>query len=139
MTVSTIGDVMSGSHTVQRRGAAILMFSLTVGVGACSRHPETAPGADTSWIIFTNESLEQADLFAVASGMGARKLGTVFSGRTDTLKVSGALALSGGVSLVARTLSGGTAGSGSVALHAGEALRVRLPLDRKQLVVLPDM
>jgi hypothetical protein len=130
---------MSSSRALQRRGAAILLLSVTVVAGACSHRPETAPRADTAWIIFSNESLEQADLFAVAPGIGSRKLGTVFSGRTDTLKVSGALAMTGGLSLVARTLTGSTAGSGSVALHAGEALRVRLPLDRKQLVVLPNM
>ena len=46
-----------------------------------------SPSEGPTMIVFKNESLEQADVFAVRRGAGALRLGTVFGGRTDTLKI----------------------------------------------------
>jgi hypothetical protein len=122
-----------------KRGAALLMFAMALTAAACSRNQTGQAGLQPAKIIFTNESLNQADVFAVIPGVDSRRIGTVFAGRTDTLTLPGDLALRGDVRLVARLLAGGTAGSGVVAVRPGDAIQVRLPLDMKTLVVLPAM
>jgi len=120
-----------------RRGAALLMLATALASG-CSRNKNAqASGMEAAQIIFTNESLAQADVFAVVPGVDTRRIGTVFSGRTETLTLPGDLAMRGDVRLVARLLAGGTAGSGVIAVQPGGAVRVRLPLDQRTLVVLP--
>ena len=121
-----------------RRGAALLMLATALTAG-CSRNKMGQSGSnmEPAQIIFTNESLAQADVFAVVPGIDTRRIGTVFSGRTETLRLPGDLAMRGDVRLVARLLAGGSAGSGVIAVQPGGAVRVRLPLDQRTLVVLP--
>ena len=89
-------------------------------------------------IVFNNESLAQADVFAITSGMSARRIGTVMAGRTENLVVPREITLRGSFRLVARLLaSSNLPGSGTVGIAPGDRLSVRLPLDEKMLVVLP--
>jgi hypothetical protein len=90
-------------------------------------------------IVFTNESLAQADLFVVMPGIDSRKLGTVMAGRTEELVVPADIVRrSGNVNLVVRMLARtNTPSSGPVAFHAGDRLQVRLPVDGKTLFVAP--
>lgn len=123
------------------RGLRVAMLASTVIISAaCARNLSTGdPGMqEPGQIIFTNDSQQQADLFAVAPALGQRRLGTTFAGRTDTLRIPVELVTQGSLSLVARMFGGGTAGSGVIVLRSGESLRVRLPFDGKLLVVLPD-
>ena len=121
------------------RSARLLLLTTAGLLGACSRNQMAAePGNEPAAVVFSNESLTQADLFAVVSGGGdARKLGTVMAGRTETLRLSADLALRGNLSLVARLLNGGTLSTGVVPVHPGDTVHVQLPLNRSMLVFLP--
>ena len=120
-----------------RRGATLLALTGALSLGACARNMAAA-GPESVQIAFENQSLEQADVFAVSRGTGARRLGTVFSGRSAALTLPGDLARRGDVALVARLLSGYTVGSGVLGVGPGGSVKVTLPLDRKTLVVLPN-
>ena len=109
-------------------------------LGACSRNqpPEAEPGNAPAVVIFSNESLTQSDLFAVVTGSSeSRKLGTVFAGRTETLRLPYDLTLRGNINLVARMLNGGLLSTGPVSIRAGDTVHVELPLNRNMLVMLP--
>jgi hypothetical protein len=59
-------------------------------------------------------------------------------GRTETLRIPAEVANRGTVRIVARLLaSSALPSSGPIAIHPGEHLDVRLPLDQRTLVVLP--
>lgn len=121
------------------RGTRLLVLAAATLLAACSRNQAgVEPGNEPAQIVFANESLVQADLFAVISGGGeARRLGTVMAGRTETLHLGADLALRGSVSLVARLLSGGTLSTGVVPIHPGDTLHIQLPINRSMLIYLP--
>ncbi|MEO8561365.1 MAG: hypothetical protein ABI601_04770 [bacterium] len=126
-----------------RRGMRpLLLAAALVLPAACSRNhpgPDDESMNGPAKIVFTNESLNQADLFAVVQGGQARKLGTVMAGRTEELVVPADIVRrSGNLNLVARLLArSNTPSSGPVAFHAGDRLLVRLPIDGKTLFVAP--
>jgi hypothetical protein len=96
-------------------------------------------GQPPALLYFTNESLDQADVYAVSSGGASTRIGTVSGGRTDTLTVPRDVAArNDNVNLVARLLArSATPSSGPIPIHPGDHLAVRLPIDQKMLVVLP--
>jgi len=98
-----------------------------------------SPSEGPTMIVFKNESLEQADVFAVRRGAGALRLGTVFGGRTDTLKIQeGQIPPGTPVDFVARLLTRSrTPHSGLVSIRPGEVLTVTLPSTANTLGVLP--
>jgi hypothetical protein len=110
-------------------------------VGACSPlRRQRAPLSDASpVVIFENQSLEQAAVYAVARGGPGVRIGTVQAGRTDTLAVgAGALDASGSVTIVARLLARSrTPNTGPLTLQPGDRILVRLPPDARLLSVLP--
>jgi hypothetical protein len=133
-------DIMV-APTAVRRVAYLLALAGALTVAACSRNTAGDPGdsaPDPALIIFTNESLLQADVFAVVRGAQTRRLGTVFSGQTDSLTLSGDIVMRGNLSLVARLLGGELVGSGTLGLRPGDTVRVVLPLERRLLSVLPN-
>jgi hypothetical protein len=107
------------------------------GAAACGpfHHGGTAP----AFLYFTNESLDQADVYASVAGNQAIRIGTVMAGQTDTLKVPPEISGRGeNVNVLARLLAhSGAVSSGPVPMHPGDRLQVRLPIDQKLLVVLP--
>lgn len=121
------------------RLARLLALGAAALLGACSRNqPVDEPGNEPAAVVFSNESLTQADLFAVVSGGGeARRLGTAMAGRTETFRLGSDLAIRGNVSLVARIQNGGTRSTGVVPIHPGDTVHVQLPLNRSMLVFLP--
>ena len=108
------------------------------GAAACGPFRHQAAQAP-ALLYFTNESLDQADVFCVASNGQPIRIGTVMAGRTDTLTVPTDLAARGdNVNVVARLLARNVApSSGPIPIHAGDRLQIRLPVDQKMLVVLP--
>jgi hypothetical protein len=128
-------------HRSTRSRRALVLFAL-VAVSAC-RSTQTGTAADQavyepSTIEFRNESLKQADVFVVSSGSGARRIGTVFAGRTESLEIPRDIATRGNINVVARLLASSRAPStGSLAIGPGTHLSVRLPMDEKSLYVLP--
>ena len=123
-----------------RRAVALLALA---ALSACHRSRTTSeidPDAadEASTIEFRNESLAQADVFISAASVGARRIGTVFAGRTETLTIPRELAARGSINIVARLLARTrTPDSGTIAIGPGTHLSVRLPLDEKALYVLP--
>ena len=129
---------MVARHSAARI-AQLVALSAAALTAACSHNPpENMPADAQAAVVFANESLTQSDLFAVISGSSeSRRLGTVFAGRTDTLRVPYEFTRRGGVSLVARMLTGGAVSSGVLSIQPGDTVTVRLPMTRNMLVVLP--
>jgi hypothetical protein len=109
-----------------------------VGAAACGPFHKNN-GLPPAYLYFTNESLDQADVYAVLSGDQPIRIGTVASGRTDTLTVPPEVSSRGeNVNVVARLLArSARPSSGPIPIHPGDRLVVRLPVDQKMLVVLP--
>jgi hypothetical protein len=125
--------------TVVRAAIAASALALA-GAAACGpMHRSSSSSQPPALLYFTNESLDQADVFAVTSGSQRIRIGTVFAGRTDTLTVPREVAARGdNVNLVVRLLArSATPSSGPVPIRPGDHLVVRLPSDQKMLVVLP--
>ncbi|HKG91402.1 MAG TPA: hypothetical protein VKA84_05920 [Gemmatimonadaceae bacterium] len=121
-----------------RHRRAALLAALALAALACGPL-RRGGGRPDAVIIFNNQSLAQADVFAVSSGGTRYRVGTVFAGRRDTLRVpSGAMGGGSTVSFVARLLATrGTPSSGPVTILPGDTLEVTLPSDGKLLGVLP--
>jgi hypothetical protein len=96
-------------------------------------------GEPTAQVIFANESLDQADVYAVLNGGQSQRIGTVFAGRTETLDIPTNIISAGGtVSIVARLLAHTYAPStGPLTINAGDRIRVTLPSTGRSLSVLP--
>ena len=97
------------SARVRRTLALIALTSLTA-LSACHRNRTTSgvdPDAaeEASTIEFRNESLAQADVFISAASVGARRIGTVFAGRTETLTIPRELAARGSINIVSFVFS----------------------------------
>jgi len=127
-------------HTARTRHVVALVA--LVALSACHRNRTAAELDEASneptTIEFTNESLAQADVFVSSASMGARRLGTVFAGRTETLTVPKEIAIRGTINVAARLLARSRVpSSGSIAISPGAHLSVRLPLDERALYVLP--
>ncbi len=121
-------------HRTLRR----LVPALLLVVGACAPL-RRGSGPEPATIYFINESLDQADVYVVVGSGEARRIGTVMSGRTDTLTIPPSLMASGGsMTIVARLLARSLRPStGPITVLAGEAYEVRLPADEKLLSFLP--
>jgi hypothetical protein len=117
---------------------ALLACAATVAGAACGPF-HRGSGQPPALLYFTNESLDQADVYAALPGNQPIRIGTVLAGRTDTLTVPADMAARGGnVNILARLLARSTVpNSGPILIRPGDRLIVRLPVDQKMLVVLP--
>ena len=125
-------------HLARARRALVLLT--LAAASACHRNQTVSDdgSGEPATIQFTNESLAQADVFVSSSGSGARRIGTVFAGRTEELTVPREYTNRGSVAIVARLLARNHAPStGSIAIGPGTHLSVRLPMDERTLYVLP--
>lgn len=126
------------SHVPGRRLLHLLPAILIAAAAACGpQRRSSAP--QPAYIIFTNNSLSQADVFVVAQGLGARRIGTVMAGQTDTLRVASDITGRGGtLSIMARLLARSRRPqTGPISIHPGETYEVRLPSDARMLSFLP--
>lgn len=120
-----------------RRLPLLLLLFLATAVQGCGRLRPGNP-ADEAYVIFTNEALEQASVYASVGGVEGNRIGTVMPGRTDTLLVPRSYIGRGGVWITARLLARRERPTtGSIPMHRGDRLYVRLPSDARQLIVLP--
>src|SRR5690349_24770472 len=75
------------------------------GAAACGPF-HRGSGPPPAILYFTNESLDQADVFAVLPGDQPIRIGTVFAGQTDTLRLPPDVSNRGeNVNVVARLLA----------------------------------
>jgi hypothetical protein len=128
-------------RSTSRSRQALALVAL-LALSACHRNRSASEIDDAAneptTIEFKNESLAQADVFVTAQGSGARRLGTVFAGRTETLTIPRDIAIRGSINIAARLLArSGIPSTGSIAISPGTHLSIRLPLDEKALYVLP--
>jgi hypothetical protein len=112
---------------------------LVIAVAAACTPQRRGAGPPSAYLVFSNNSLSQADVFVVAQGLGARRVGTVMAGQTDTLVVPADIANRGGtVNVVARLLARNQAPqTGPVSILPGETYEVRLQTDGRLLSFLP--
>lgn len=117
--------------------ALALATAGSVITASCGRFMHT--GEPAAQVIFDNQSLDQADVFAVLPAGQAQRIGTVFAGRTDTLDVPMNIINAGGtVSILARLLAHSyTPHTGPLTLNAGDRVRITLPSTARSLSVLP--
>jgi hypothetical protein len=124
-----------------RYGRALAGCVILAATDACghSRRTRARPSLAPTTVVFTNESLDQADVFAVRAGAGWLRLGTVMAGHTDTLTIrAGALPPGASVDFVARLLARSlTPHSGPVTVQPGDWLAITLPMTANSLAVLP--
>ena len=119
-----------------RRSSFLTLMSLTALAAACGPMRRGTPQAK---IVFSNESLDEAAVYAVSSGGQQTRIGTVMAGRTDTLRVpAGALGGDNSTNIVARILARSrTPSTGRFALNPGDLVTVTLSSDERILSVLP--
>ena len=112
--------------------------ALIMAVAACGGYARGS-GQPETFLIFANESLDQATVYVVSPGVEFRRVGTVLAGRTDTLRVPQDLAVRGGtLNIVARLLARPELPqTGPVTIVPGEMYQVRLSTDAKILSFLP--
>jgi hypothetical protein len=125
--------------TVGRAGRRGLGIALALAAtGACGPLRHRATPQEQAIVSFTNESLDQADVYAVTA-VQAIRIGTVMAGRTENLIVPADIAFRGdNVNVVARLLAQrNRPQSGPITLRPGERLEIRLPMDQRALLVLP--
>lgn len=122
-----------------RRVTILAALAACAAAFALACGPLRRGGQPEAVIYFDNQSVAQADVFAVAPSGNRVRIGTVFAGRREALRVPPS-ALGGGssVTIVARLLaSSRTPTSGPITLLPGDTLEVRLPPDARMLSVLP--
>jgi len=128
---------MKRNRSITNRLHLIVLTAVVAGVAACGPY-HRGSGQPPAYLYFTNESLDQADVYATLPGNQPTRIGTVFAGRTDTLTVPADMAARGNFNVFARLLARSARPStGPIAIRPGEHLQVRLPLDQRLLVVLP--
>ena len=120
------------------RAARVTLAALALSaLGACASVPR--PASPSAVVVFTNESVDLAELYAVRGGSSIR-LGRAEAGRTVELSVPAtALGAGGTVSFIARIFGRPRLAptSGDVSLLEGERVAVRLPFDLAMLAVVP--
>jgi hypothetical protein len=113
---------------------------LAVAAGAAAAcGPFRRSGPPDPVVIFKNQSSDQADVYAIGSGGEPVRIGTVFAGRTENLRVPQSV-LGGAqrVNLIARIFaSPRVVSSGAFTLAPGDSMAVTLSSDEKILAVLP--
>ncbi len=122
---------------IQMRRAIVAVAAAFALAGCGPFHRGNQP---ESVIVFRNQSPDQADVYAIGSGGDPIRIGTVFSGRTETLRVpSSVTGASSRVNVVARIFaSGRLVVTGPFTLMPGDSMDVTLTSDEKILSVLPS-
>jgi hypothetical protein len=113
--------------------------ALLAALAACGPMHRSGPEPQPAIVIFTNDSVDLAELYAVHNGTSPIRLGSVEAGRTAELKVPmTALGGDGLVSFTARIFARPRVEptSGEISLREGERVTVRLPVDLRILSIL---
>jgi len=123
-------------HIPIRRALAVVAAALALS--SCG--PFHRGSQPESVVVFRNQSPDQADVYAIGSGGDPMRIGTVFAGRTETLRVPSAITgASSRVNIVARIFaSGRVVVTGPFTLMPGDSMDVTLTGDEKILSVLPS-
>jgi hypothetical protein len=112
-----------------------LLFAILLALPACG--PFHRGGVEDGTVVFVNESIDQADVYATGPDRNPLRIGTVTGSQTATLTVPATVVSQGQVNIVARLLAGPTLTTGLFPLRAGDSMRVTLAADRRSLIALP--
>jgi len=126
--------------TPLRRLALLATLAVTTACAARSGEvPEDAIDAPAPVIVFDNQSLYQANVYAVTSSGSQQRIGTVQGGRREALRIpSSALGGDRNISIAARLIARNrTPTSGRFGLFPGDTVQVVLTSDARTLSVLP--
>ncbi|MBV9878874.1 MAG: hypothetical protein JO180_00175 [Gemmatirosa sp.] len=98
-------------------------------------------GPPAAVIVFDNQSLDQADVFAEHTSGNRVRIGTVMAGRRESLNIPGSATGSDhSVNIVARLLSTGRVlRTGLLNLGPGDRMAVTLPINGNLLGAVPDV
>ena len=123
--------------STQIRHALVAIAAALALAGCGPFHQGNQP---ESVVVFRNQSPDQADVYALGSGGDPIRIGTVFSGRTETLRVpTSVTGASSRVNVVARIFATGrVVVTGPFTLMPGDSMDVTLTSDEKILSVLPS-
>jgi hypothetical protein len=117
---------------------ALLLGASLLAATSCGRFRPGGNDSPRAQVVFINESLDQADVYAVSSGGESIRMGTVMAGRTETLEVPSQFVSRGSVNISARLLArSAVLRTGTLSISNGDRLQVRLPLSANVLSVLP--
>ena len=125
------------THAHRRIVAYTLAGALLVP-GACRTTPRGEPSTIGATLVFVNESLERAQVFAVARAVSQEDLGIVMQGERQTFLIPARILRQGGqsVTIVVRTPSRSRSlSAGPVVLSGGEVVQVTLPIGANNLII----
>lgn len=123
---------------VQRVVVSVAVALGLVGCAGGTSKPSTAVSREEpTMVYFSNNSSEQAAVYAVAGGE-YRRIGTVFAGQLAKLRVPATMVAKGSINIFARLLARNERpSSGSIAVRPGTSLEVTLMPDLRTMMVLP--
>jgi hypothetical protein len=125
-----------------RRIISSLSFALFAGcltsAAACGPF-HSGSSSNDAYIEFVNESLDQADVYAVPAAGDRIRIGTVSANTTSRLTIPQTfLSANGTVNIVAQIFaSTRVVRSGRISLTPGEGVQITLPSSENTLTVLP--
>lgn len=115
------------------------MLVVLTALAATACGPLHMGSRERAAVVFTNDSPEQADVYALVGSSETVRIGTVLSTRTETLYLPTSITDQGGqtriiVRLLARNAQRAT---GVLTLRATDQVKVRLTSDARDLIVSP--
>jgi hypothetical protein len=116
----------------------LLIVLAALAASACG--PFHMGSRERATLIFSNESVDQADVFATIGSSQTVRVATVFALRTDTIQVPTSVTdqAGGQTSFIVRQLGRSIRPStGPITLRSTDVVRVRLPSDGRTLFVTP--
>lgn len=122
---------------VQRVVVSVAVALGLMGCAGASRANTAVDREEATLVYFSNNSTEQAAVYAVSGGE-SRRIGTVFAGQLARLKVPATMVAKGSVNIFARLLARNEQpSSGSISVRPGSSYEVTLMPDRRTMTVLP--
>ena len=108
-----------------------------VACGGTSRPNTAFEPEEPALVYFSNNSTEQAAVYAVSGGE-SRRIGTVFAGQLAKLRVPTSMVSRGTVNIFARLLARNEQPqSGAIQIRPGNSFEMMLMPDRRTITVLP--
>lgn len=116
---------------------AAVALGLVGCAGGTSRSNTAVSREEPTVVYFSNNSTEQAAVYAVSGGE-SRRIGTVFAGQLSKLMVPATMVARGSVNIFARLLARNERpSSGMISVQPGSSFEVTLMPDRRTMTVLP--
>ena len=131
---------MTNSSRIVRYASQLATVALASAAMACGPFfRKGTPAGEPAILVFSNQSLDQATVYAVVPGADYIRIGTVMAGRTEELRVPSDMVLRAGtINIVARLLARSNfPQTGPVSISPGERYEVTLPMDGRLLSFLP--